>query len=138
LSNVHNKSKITSHTLIQRYKKHLTSIISSFVFFIKYMKVWNECVLINIWAFSCLYMGLFVSALNGSCSCPPMGRDLGPNPARYNGPCRPGTKLFRVVPCLGRAFFRASGRPIRPGPNVHLYFRGEWLGIHYEAFTKYT
>jgi hypothetical protein len=34
-----------------------------------------------------------------------MGRDLGPNPARYNGPCRPGTKLFRVVLCLGRAFF---------------------------------
>jgi hypothetical protein len=42
LSNVHNKTKITSHTLIQSYKKHLTSIISSFVFFIKYMKVWNE------------------------------------------------------------------------------------------------
>jgi hypothetical protein len=53
LSNVHNKSKITSHTLIQRYKKHLTSIISSFVFFIKYMKVWNE-VCFN------KYMGLFV------------------------------------------------------------------------------
>jgi hypothetical protein len=78
-------------------------------------------VLINIWAFSCLYMGYFVPALNGSCSCPPMGRDLSPNPARYNGPCRPGTKLFRVVSCLGHAFFRASGRPIRPGPNVHLY-----------------
>jgi hypothetical protein len=42
LSNVYNKSKITSHTLIQSYKKHLTSIISSFVFFIKYMKVWTE------------------------------------------------------------------------------------------------
>jgi hypothetical protein len=28
LSNVHNKSKITSHTLIQSYKKHLTNIIS--------------------------------------------------------------------------------------------------------------
>jgi hypothetical protein len=38
-----------------------------------------------------------------------MGRDLGPNPARYNGPCRPGTKLFRVVPCLGRAFFSCFG-----------------------------
>jgi hypothetical protein len=34
-----------------------------------------------------------------------MGRDLGPNPARYIGPCRPSTKIFRVVPCLGRAFF---------------------------------
>jgi hypothetical protein len=77
--------------------------------------------LINIWVFSCLYMGHFVPALNGLCSCPPMGRDLGPNPARYIGPCRPGTKIFRVVPCLDRAFFRASGRPIRPGPNVHLY-----------------
>jgi hypothetical protein len=62
-------------------------------------------ILINIWAFSCLYMGHFVPALNGSCSCPPMARDLGPNPARYIGPCRPGTKIFRVVPCLDRAFF---------------------------------
>jgi hypothetical protein len=50
-------------------------------------------------------MGHFVSALNGSCSCPPMGRDLGPNPARYIGPCWSGTKIFRVVSCLGRAFF---------------------------------
>jgi hypothetical protein len=41
-----------------------------------------------------------------------MGRDLGPNPARYNGPCRPGTKLFRAVPCLGRAFFSV----LRVGP----------------------
>jgi hypothetical protein len=57
-------------------------------------------------------MGLFVSALNGSCSCPPMGRDLGPNPARYNGSCRPDTKLFQVVPCLGRAFFSV----LRAGP----------------------
>jgi len=72
-----------------------------------------KCVLINIWAFSCLYMGLFVPALNGPCSCPPMGRDLGPNPARYNGPCRPGTKLFRAVPCLGRAFFSV----LRAGPS---------------------
>jgi hypothetical protein len=66
-------------------------------------------ILINIWAFSCLYMGLFVPALNGPCSCPPMGRDLGPNPARYNGSCRPDTKLFWVVPCLGRAFFPCFG-----------------------------
>jgi hypothetical protein len=72
-----------------------------------------KCVLINIWAFSCLYMGLFVPALNGPCSCPPMGHDLGPNPARYNGPCRPGTKLFRAVPCLGRAFFFV----LRAGPS---------------------
>jgi hypothetical protein len=67
-------------------------------------------------------MGHFVPALNGS--CPPMGRDLGPNPGRYIGPCRPGTKIFRVVPCLDRVFFRASSRPIRPGPNIHLYVRG--------------
>jgi hypothetical protein len=62
-------------------------------------------ILINIWAFSCLYMGHSVPALNGSCSCPPMGRDLGPNPARYIGSWRPRTKIFRVVPCLGRAIF---------------------------------
>jgi hypothetical protein len=42
LFNVHNKSKIASHTLIQSFKKHLTRTISSFVFFIKYMKVWKE------------------------------------------------------------------------------------------------
>jgi hypothetical protein len=54
-------------------------------------------------------MGHFVHVLNGPCSCPPMGRDLGPNPARYNGACRPGTKLFRVVSCLGRAFFPCFG-----------------------------
>jgi hypothetical protein len=30
------------HTLIQSYKKHLTDMIYSFVFFIKYIKVWNE------------------------------------------------------------------------------------------------
>jgi hypothetical protein len=70
-------------------------------------------ILINIWAFSCLYMGHFVPALNGPCSCPPMGPDLGPNPARYIGPCRPGTKIFRVVPCLGRAFFTV----LRAGPS---------------------
>jgi hypothetical protein len=54
-------------------------------------------------------MGHFVPALNGQCSCPPMGRDLGPNPARYNGSCRPGPKLFRVVSCLGYAFFSCFG-----------------------------
>jgi hypothetical protein len=54
-------------------------------------------------------MGLFVPALNGSCSCLPMGHDLGPNPARYIGPCRPDTKIFHVVPCLGRAFFPCFG-----------------------------
>jgi hypothetical protein len=66
-------------------------------------------VLINIWAFSCLYMSHFVPALNGPCPCPPMDRDLGAYPARYNGPCRPGTKLFRAVPCLGRVFFPCFG-----------------------------
>jgi len=81
-----------------------------------------KCVLINIWAFSCLYMGLFVPALNGPCSCPPMGRDLGPNPARYNGPCRPGTKLFRAVPCLGRAFFSVL-RAGPPGPAQMYTYR---------------
>jgi hypothetical protein len=42
-----------------------------------------------------------------------MGRDLGPNPARYIGPCRPGTKIFRDVPCLGRAFFTV----LQAGPS---------------------
>jgi hypothetical protein len=65
-------------------------------------------------------MGYFVPAFNGSCSCWPMGRDLDPNPAHYIGSCRPNTKIFWVVSCLSRAFFRASGQPIRPGLNVHL------------------
>jgi hypothetical protein len=54
-------------------------------------------ILINIWAFSCLYMGHFVPALNGPCSCPPMGRDLDPNLARYIGPCRAWAVLFFVL-----------------------------------------
>jgi hypothetical protein len=83
----------------------------------------RSVVLINIWAFSCLYMGHFVPALNGPCSCPPMGRDLDPNPARYNGPCRPGTKLFRAVPCLGRAFFSVL-RAGPPGPAQMYTYRG--------------
>jgi hypothetical protein len=52
----------------------------------------------------CLYMGHFVPALNGTCSCPPMGRELGPNPARYIGSCQPGTKIFQVALCLGVLF----------------------------------
>jgi hypothetical protein len=94
-------------------------------------------VLINIWAFSCLYMGHFVPALNGSCPCPPMGRDLGPNPARYNRPCRSDTKLFRVVPCLGRTFFPCFGLAHEARPkctpilismkNIKLAF-----GIHFK------
>jgi hypothetical protein len=56
-------------------------------------------------------MGLFVPALNGSCSCPPMGRDLGPNrpditgragpTLNYFGPCRAWAVLF--FPCFGPA-----------------------------------
>jgi hypothetical protein len=57
-------------------------------------------------------MGYFVPVLNGSCSCPPMGRDLGPNPARYIEPYRPGTKIFQAVACLGRVFFPV----LRAGP----------------------
>jgi hypothetical protein len=73
-------------------------------------------ILINIWAFSCLYMGHFVPALNGLCSCPPMGRDLGPNPAQYIGSCQPSTKIFWIVPCLDRAFFLVlrTGHKARP------------------------
>jgi hypothetical protein len=55
-----------------------------------------------------------------------MGRDLGPNPARYNGPCRLGTKLFRVVPCLGRAFFSV----LRAGPpDPAQMYTYSWLGV---------
>jgi hypothetical protein len=43
-------------------------------------------ILINICAFSCLYMGHFVPA-------------HGPRPRPKPGP------IYRVVPCLGRAFF---------------------------------
>ena len=37
-------TKIKLHHILEfkATKKHLTNIISSFVFFIKYMKVWNE------------------------------------------------------------------------------------------------
>ena len=73
-------------------------------------------------------MGYFVPALNGPCSCPPMGPDLGPNPARYIGPCRPGTKIFRAVSCLGRAFFTV----LRAGPSgpaqMYTYNLGEEEG----------
>jgi hypothetical protein len=69
-------------------------------------------VLINIWDFSCLYMGHSVPALNGPCSCPPMDHDLGPNPARNNG-----SALKYFWSYLGRA----SDRSIRPGANVYLW-----------------
>jgi hypothetical protein len=76
-----------------------------------------------------------VHALNGSCSCPPIGRDLGPNPIRYIGPCRPDTKIFRVVPCLDRAFFSCFGpahqakpkcTPI-PSSLAHISWRHNFL-----------
>ena len=78
-------------------------------------------------------MGHFMPALNGSCSCPPMGPDLGPNPARYIGPCRPGTKIFRAVPCLGRAFFTV----LRAGPSgpAQMY---TYKCIKHEFSTPYT
>jgi hypothetical protein len=53
-----------------------------------------------------------------------MGRDLGPNPARYNGSCRPGTKLFRTVPCLGRAFFPCFGPAHQARPKCTPIVRG--------------
>jgi hypothetical protein len=43
-----------------------------------------------------------------------MGRDLGPNPAQYIVLCRPDTKMFRVMPCLGRAFFVLRASPSGP------------------------
>jgi hypothetical protein len=58
-------------------------------------------------------MGHFVPALNGPCSYPPMGRDLDLNLARYNGSCRSDTKIFRIMPCLGRVFFSV----LRAGPS---------------------
>jgi hypothetical protein len=89
-------------------------------------------ILINIWAFSCLYMGHFVPVLNGSCSCPPMGRDLGPNPTRNNGTCRPDTKIFLAVPCLSRAFFSV----LQAGPSgpaqMYTYINGYTTPIFVE------
>lgn len=58
----------------------------------------------------CLYMCHFMPALNGLCSCSPIDRDLDQNPARYIGPYRSGTKIFRTLPYLSRS----SSRPIRP------------------------
>jgi hypothetical protein len=87
-------------------------------------------ILINIWAFSCLYMGQFVPALNGLCSCPPMGRDLGPNPARYNGPARPDTKLFWIV-CAWAVLFsvlRAS-----PPDSAQMYTYTRAATFSYES-----
>jgi hypothetical protein len=57
-------------------------------------------------------MGLFVqvnrlfhASINGSYSCPSVGCDLGPNTTRCIISGRLDPKLFRVVPCLDRAFF---------------------------------
>jgi hypothetical protein len=69
----------------------------------------------------CLYMGHFVPTLNGSCSCPPMGRDLGPNPARYIGSCQPDTKYFRSC----RAFFVLQASPSGPA-QMYIYRRERW------------
>jgi hypothetical protein len=47
-------------------------------------------------------MGYFVPALNGSCSCSPMGCDLGPNPTlKYFGSYRARAMIF--FPCFGPA-----------------------------------
>jgi hypothetical protein len=77
-------------------------------------------VLINICAFSCLYMGYFVPALNGPCSCPPMGRDLGPNLARYDGSCRAWAVLFSVLragpPDLAQMYTYTREREIACSP----------------------
>jgi hypothetical protein len=66
------------------------------------------------------YMGLFVPLYERFRAClkrvvlvPAHGRNLGPNSARYIGPCRPDTKIFRVVSCLERAFFTV----LRAGPS---------------------
>jgi hypothetical protein len=69
-------------------------------------------ILINIWVFSCLYMSHFVPALNGSCSCLPMGRDLGPNPARYIG-CAVRTLNYFGSCCTWAVIFSV----LRTGPS---------------------
>jgi hypothetical protein len=56
-----------------------------------------------------------------------MGHDLGPNPARYNGSCQPGTKLFRVVPCLGHAFFVLREGPSGPTQMYTYSYVLTWL-----------
>jgi hypothetical protein len=51
---------------------------------------------------------------------------------------RPDTKLFRAVPYLDRAFFfRASGRSMRSGPNVHLYIMvRSWYSTLYTGYQS--
>jgi hypothetical protein len=59
-----------------------------------------------------------------------MGGDLGPNPARNNGPCWPDTKIFRVVPCFGPSHqARPKCTPIIPpiDPNSQLPFVGNHM-----------
>jgi hypothetical protein len=73
--------------------------------------------------------GHFVPALNGTCSCPPMGRELGPNPARYIGSCQPNTKIFQVALCLGVLFFVLQAGP--SGPTQMYTYR--WLRIWEES-----
>jgi hypothetical protein len=86
-------------------------------------------------AFSCLYMSHFMLALNGSCSCPSMGRDLGPNPARYNGSCRSGTKIFWVMPVWTVFFFVLRAGP--PDPT-QMYIYTIWFFIFLARVSSST
>jgi hypothetical protein len=94
-------------------------------------------VLINIWAFSCLYMGHFVPALNGPCPCPPMGYDLGPNPARNNGSCGPVTKIFRAVrgPCFFPCFGPAHQARPKCTPIIACTLAERWTSQRSEYFN---
>jgi hypothetical protein len=76
LFDVHNKNKITFHTIIESCKKYVTSIISRFAFFIKYKNVKLNMFLMDTWVFSCLHIGHFVPPLNGPCMYPSVGPDL--------------------------------------------------------------
>jgi hypothetical protein len=62
LFDVHNINKITFHTIIESCKKYVTSIISRFVFFIKYKKCEIKYVFNG-------YMGLFVSLYGSFRAC---------------------------------------------------------------------
>jgi hypothetical protein len=62
---------------------------------------------------------LFCASVNGSCSCPPVGSDLGPSLARCIISGWLGLKLFRVVRAW-TVFFSCFGPATRPALNLHL------------------
>jgi hypothetical protein len=60
--------------------------------------------------------GVFRASVNGSCSCLTVGCDLGTSTTQCIILDQLDSKLFQILPYLGRAFFRALDRP--PGPEA--------------------